>query len=270
MAAETDKPLAKFAEQVYLDDRPAEFFDRFHERARNKQPNAVYEVVRALTSAVGWGVYRARSISPEKVPDGQVILAPNHFSNLDHFFAGLSLRRHIRFMAKSQLFKPPMDWVYSNGGVFPVMRGHADEEAMKTARKILADQGCLLMYCEGGRSRDGKLAEKPKRGIGRLALETGSPIVPVAIHGSSRVRNWRRIDLPKVTVQYGDAISWPVVENPTKEQQQEVADEVFKRIRALYDGLERVGRAGAAHAARAERAARRRAARSRDGQPAAP
>jgi len=141
---------------------------------------------------------------------------------------------------------------------------------MKTARKILADQGCLLMYCEGGRSRDGKLAEKPKRGIGRLALETGSPIVPVAIHGSSRVRNWRRIDLPKVTVQYGDAISWPVVENPTKEQQQEVADEVFKRIRALYDGLERVGRAGAAHAARAERAARRRAARSRDGQPAAP
>ena len=56
------------------------------------------------------------------------------------------------------------------------------------------------MYCEGGRSRTGKLSEKAKRGIGRLALETGAPIVPVAIHGSSKVRNWKRLQFPKVTV----------------------------------------------------------------------
>lgn len=267
MSTRPDNDLTELREQVYLDERPPEHFTRFHERARTREPNLVYELVRAITSAIGWGIYRARSISPDKVPDGPVILAPNHFSNLDHFFAGLSLRRHIRFMAKSQLFVPPMDWVYSNGGVFPVMRGRADEEAMITAKTILANGGCMLMYCEGGRSRTGELADKPKRGIGRIALETGAPVVPIAIHGSSRVRNWRRLDLPKVTIQYGDPVSWPVVEDPTREDQQAVADEVFSRIRALYDGLEATGRAEALRNARAERLVRRR---SGAGQPASP
>jgi len=267
MSTSADKESTGLREQVYLDERPPEYFERFHDRSRNKKPNLVYEVVRSITSAIGWGIYRGRSISPEKVPDGPLILAPNHFSNLDHFFAGLPLRRHIRFMGKSQLFVPPMDWVYTNGGVFPVMRGRADEEAMTTAKKILSDGGCMLMYCEGGRSRTGDLAEKPKRGIGRIALETGAAVVPMAIHGSSRVRNWRRLELPKVTVQYGDAISWPVVENPTKEQQQEVADEVFRRIRALYDGLEENGRAGALKKAREERLGK---SRSGAGQPVSP
>ena len=62
-----------------------------------------------------------------------MIVAPNHFSFLDHFFVAVYLRRKVQFMAKSQLFKPPMQVVYHNGGVFPVRRGHHDEEAFKTA-----------------------------------------------------------------------------------------------------------------------------------------
>lgn len=248
----------KLKEQVYLDERPEEHFARFHDRARNRRPDVVYEIVRSLTGAVSWVLYRTRSLSPEKVPDGPVILAPNHFSNLDHFFAGLALRRHVRFMAKSQLFKPPMSWVYTHGGVFPVLRGRRDEEVFITAKKILADGGCVLMYCEGGRSRSGSVGTEAKRGIGRLALETGVPIVPVAIHGSSKVRNWKRFELPKVTVQYGDAVRWERVDEPSREQQQAVADEVLLRIRSVYDGLEAVGRRAAAKAARAERRLRRR------------
>jgi 1-acyl-sn-glycerol-3-phosphate acyltransferase len=248
-----DRSNVKLKEQVYLDDRPAEYFDRFHDRARNKKPNVVYEIVRILTSMIGWILYRARSISPDKVPDGPVILAPNHFSNLDHFFAGMAVRRHVRFMAKSQLFKPPMQWVYTNGGVFPVRRGHADAEVFITAEKILADGGCVLMYCEGGRSRTGDIGSEAKRGIGKLALETGVPIVPVAIHGSSKVRNWKRFELPKVTIQYGDAIQWDRIDDPTREQQQAVADEVLVRIRAVYAGLESEGRKGAVKRAREER-----------------
>ena len=68
------------------------------------------------------------------------------------------------------------------------------------------------MYCEGGRSRTGDLAEKPKPGIGRLALESGAPIVPVAIYGSAKVRNWKKLQFPKVTVQYGKPFRFPVVE----------------------------------------------------------
>ena len=94
------------------------------------------------------------------------------------------------------------------------------------------------MYCEGGRSRTGKLAEQAKRGIGRLALETGAPVVPIAIHGSSRIRNWKRLQFPKVTIQYGEPIRWEPIEDPTREQQQAVADQVLVEIRRLYGGLE--------------------------------
>src|SRR3546814_19347468 len=95
-------------------------------------------------------------------------------------------------MAKSQLFKWPLSWVYKHGGVFPVRRGARDDEAFVTARHTLDNGGCVAMYCEGGRSRTGKLAERAKPGIGRLALGSGATIVPVAIHGSSHSSDERR------------------------------------------------------------------------------
>jgi 1-acyl-sn-glycerol-3-phosphate acyltransferase len=252
--------LAPMREQVYSDPRPKEFFDKFHERARSREPEWVYEATRLLTSLYAYTFFRARPISTEKVPgSGAVILAPNHFSFMDHFLMGCYIRRKVRFMAKSQLFSGPMQYVYSHGGVFPVRRGARDEEMFITAKAILARGGAITMYCEGGRSRDGKLAEHAKAGIGRLALETGAPIVPIAIHGSSRIRNWKRLQFPKVTVQYGDAMRWEPVERATREQQQAVAEDVLSEIKALYGGLEEHGRKGALRRAREQRKAERRA-----------
>ena len=237
--AATPPELAPIRAQVYKDPRPKEHFDRFHERSRSRDPDWVYEVVRVLTSLYAWTFFRARGSGAEKVPpSGSVILAPNHFSFMDHFFAGAFVRRRVRFMAKSQLFVPPLQWVYTHGGVFPVRRGYQDEEAFITANGILAGGGAIVMYCEGGRSRTGELSEQPKRGIGRLALESGAPVVPMAIHGSARVRNWKRGRFPKVRVRYGDAIRWPQVSAPTREQQQAVANEIFARIRTLYASLD--------------------------------
>jgi 1-acyl-sn-glycerol-3-phosphate acyltransferase len=248
--------LAKMKEQVYSDPRPAEFFDRYHQRARTQQPNWVYELVRILTAIYGFTFFRARSIASDNVPpSGPVILAPNHFSFMDHFFIGAFIRRKVRFMAKSQLFSRPFVWIYSPGGVFPVRRGARDDEAFITAEKILADGGCVAMYCEGGRSRTGKLSERPKRGIGRLALESGAVIVPVAIHGSSKVRNWKKLQFPKVTVQYGEPFRYERVEAPDREQQQAVAEEIFAGIKQLYAGLDELGRAGARAKARVARTA---------------
>jgi 1-acyl-sn-glycerol-3-phosphate acyltransferase len=239
--------LTPIREQVYKDPRPASHFDRFHERARTHEPNWVYEMVRIATTLYAWTLFRTRGISPEKVPAaGPVILAPNHFSFMDHFFLGVSIRRKVSFMAKSQLFKPPMEWIYSPGGVFPVRRGYRDEEAFKTANTILARGGTIAMYAEGGRSRSGKLADAVKPGIGRLALESGAPVVPIAIHGSSRVRNWKRLQFPKITVLYGDPVRWEQVDAPTREQQQQVANEIFTEIRGLYAQLDSLGRRGMA------------------------
>jgi 1-acyl-sn-glycerol-3-phosphate acyltransferase len=255
--------LAPMREQVYADPRPAEHFDRFHERSRTREPDWAYELTRLLTSLYAYTLLRARSISTEKVPGrGAVILAPNHFSFMDHFLMGCYIRRKVRFMAKSQLFKPPMQFIYTHGGVFPVRRGARDEETFITAETILSRGGAITMYCEGGRSRTGRLAEQAKPGIGRLALETGAPVVPIAIHGSSRIRNWKRLRFPQVTIQYGDALRWERVENPTRAQQQVVADAVLAEIRLLYAGLEEHGRKGALRRARAQRRSERHARRA--------
>jgi 1-acyl-sn-glycerol-3-phosphate acyltransferase len=148
-----------------------------------------------------------------------------------------------------------MVWVYKHGGVFPVRRGARDEETFITAERILAQGGAVTMYCEGGRSRTGKISDSAKPGIGRLLLETGVPVVPIAIFGSSRVRNWKRLQFPKVTIQYGEPIRWERVEEPTREQQQGVADEVLSEIRTLYDGLREHGRKGISRRIRAQRRA---------------
>jgi 1-acyl-sn-glycerol-3-phosphate acyltransferase len=237
--ATTPPDLAPMKAQVYRDQRPKEYFDRFHLRARSRDPDWVYEVVRMLTSLYAWTFFRARGSGAERVPHtGPVILAPNHFSFMDHFFCGAFVRRRVRFMAKSQLFARPMQWVYSHGGVFPVRRGYQDEDAFLTAGGILDRGGVIVMYCEGGRSRTGALSEQPRRGIGRLALESGAPVVPVAIHGSSHVRNWKRLQFPRVRVRYGDAVRWERTVDPTRDQQQAVADEIFARIKRLYATLD--------------------------------
>ncbi|HEX5224900.1 MAG TPA: lysophospholipid acyltransferase family protein [Solirubrobacteraceae bacterium] len=252
--------LSSMREQVYSDPRPKEHFDRFHERARTREPDWAYELVRVLTSLYAFTFLRARSITAQNVPgSGAVVLAPNHFSFMDHFLMGSAIRRKVRFMAKSQLFKPPMQFIYTHGGVFPVRRGARDEETFVTARTILARGGAITMYCEGGRSRTGKVGEEAKRGIGRLALETGAPVVPIAIHGSSRIRNWKRLQFPKITIQYGEPIRWEAIEDPTREQQQAVADQVLAEIRRLYFGLEEHGRKGILRRLREQRRAERRA-----------
>ena len=238
--AATPPDVVEIREQVYKDPRPKEHFDPFHERSRTKSPEPMYSIVRTAVTLYGLTFFRETCISSDKVPQsGPVILAPNHFSFMDHFFLGAFIRRRVSFMAKSQLFVNPMQWIYTHGGVFPVRRGYADEEAFRTANAVLERDGAIVMYCEGGRSRTAELSPQPKRGIGRLALESGAPVVPVAIHGSSHVRNWKRGHFPKVDVAYGDVIQWDRIGDPTRDQQQAVANEIFARVKTLYAGLGR-------------------------------
>jgi len=235
--------MAEIKPQVYKDPRPAEYFAQFHERSRTKEPNFVYEGVRAALSPIAVGLYRTRAIGSENVPKtGPVLLTPNHFSQMDHFFAGVYLRRKLRFMAKSQLFGPPiLTPIFTHGGVFPVRRGYGDEEAFKTVSAIFDQGGSVLVYAEGGRSRTGGLGD-PRPGIGRIALESGVPVVPVAIHGSGSVRKFKKLTFPKVTVQYGEPIAFPVVGDPSREQQMEAASTVFDVVRQMYTDLDQNGR----------------------------
>ncbi|HEX5983901.1 MAG TPA: lysophospholipid acyltransferase family protein [Solirubrobacterales bacterium] len=229
--------MGEMKPQVYKDPRPAEYFTEFHEAAR-KGVGWTYTLVRLILTLPTILAYRVRAIGVENVPkQGPLVLAPNHFSQMDHFFVGVYLRRKVRFMAKSQIFGPPvLTYIFKHGGVFPVRRGHHDEEAFETVRQLLAQGEMLLVYAEGGRSRSGRLGE-PKPGVGRIALEYGVPVVPVAIHGSEVVRRWKRLRFPRVTVQFGEPVSFAVEAAPSRERQLEVATEIFGHVRDMHEGL---------------------------------
>ena len=86
--------MAEIKPQVYKDPRPAEYFTRFHQRARTREPDRVYGLARIVLTPPTLLFYRPWAIGAENVPrSGPVILAPNHFSNWDHFFAAVYLRR---------------------------------------------------------------------------------------------------------------------------------------------------------------------------------
>ncbi len=226
--------------QVYRDPRPPESMRSAHEWARTHPPGWTYRAVRIVMGPPALILYRCRAQGVANVPAaGPVILAPNHFSNIDHFFAGVHLRREIRFMTKSQLFaaNPAVDYLFRVSGHFPVRRGHDDDEAFVTADSILERGGCVGIYAEGGRSRTSGLGE-PRRGVGRLALESGAPVIPVAIHGSREVRAWRQGRFPKVTVRYGEPLRFDPVATPGREHQQQAAIQIFDRVRALYAQLD--------------------------------
>ena len=142
---------------------------------------------------------------------GGVIVAANHRSFLDPFVVGASLpwRRPMNYMAKVELFERRWQgWLLSRLGAFPVRRGESDEESMLTARMIAERGGAVCVFPEGTRIRRGTLAN-PKRGVGRLALQTGAVVIPTAVLGTEHVRRGWRIRPRKVQGAAGPADDLP-------------------------------------------------------------
>ena len=163
--------------------------EQAHRLAREKGVSRpLYAVVRGLAVAFMRVWFRLRISGAEHIPaDGAAIVAPNHKSFWDSFFVGAATRRHVRFMGKVELFEGPWGRLLVRLGAFPVRRGQADAEALETAREVLRQGGLLAMFPEGTRVRDPEELGEPRKGAGRLALETGAPLVPAAITGTDHL-----------------------------------------------------------------------------------
>ena len=136
-------------------------------------------------------------------PDTGVMLVSNHRSFIDPFILGLCNRRPVYYVAKEELFKfKPLGWFLSSLGAFPVRRGAADADMIETAKAILKRGDPVLIFPEGTRVRPGALGQ-PHRGVGRLVLETGATVVPVAMIGTEAIRKGLRIRPHKIRVRIG-------------------------------------------------------------------
>ncbi len=215
--------------------RPLELY---HERTRRRGVNpAVYWPVRWVLKPAILAYFRLRRLGVEHVPDGGVILASNHRSFLDPFAIGCCIGRPIYFVAKRELFKNPLlGWVLNCLGAFPIRRGASDEQSMDTARALLERGQAVVIFPEGTRIRTGSLA-RPKRGVGRLALQTGMPVVPIAVTNSEHARRGWLIRPVKVHLRCGPALTFPRVEEPSPFLAGEVTERIWPCVELQWEWL---------------------------------
>ena len=210
-----------------------------HRRAREHGANPiVYWLVRAVLQPFFLIYFRMSRIGREHIPaEGPVIIASNHRSFLDPFVIATMARRPMYYVAKKEIFVWRWEaWLLNALGAFPVDRGGGDAEMIKTAEAILGRGDIVLMFPEGTRTRPGALG-KPKRGVGRLALETGAPVVPVAVIGTEAVRRGWRFRPHKVRIRAGRPLRFPHVEDASPALAMAVTERIWPCVMLQWEWL---------------------------------
>ncbi|MGZ8180250.1 lysophospholipid acyltransferase family protein [Williamsia sp. SKLECPSW1] len=188
---------------------------------------------------------RPRIEGLENIPArGPAILASNHLAVVDSFYLPLMVRRRIYFLAKSEYFTGTgpkgafQRWFFSSSGQIPIDRTGADAAAgaLIAARRKLEEGQLMGMYPEGTRSPDGRLF-KGKTGLARIAMETGVPVIPVAMVGTDQLNPPGTI-LPRptrVTIKVGKPLDFSRFEgmNGNRFIERAVTDEIMYELMRL-------------------------------------
>ena len=187
-------------------------------------------------------VYRPHAQGTDHVPaTGAAILASNHLSAADWIFMPMALRRRVTFLAKAEYFTGTgvkgflQRAFFSGAGQVPIDRSSASaaENAIQTGIRILREGKLLGIYPEGTRSPDGRLF-RGKIGVARMALETGAPVVPVAmVYGRRRLPFGAR--LTTVQVRFGKPLDFSRYEGLSGDRfvERSITDEIMYEIMEL-------------------------------------
>ena len=187
-------------------------------------------------------VFRPKAEGTERVPSvGAAILASNHLSAADWIFMPLQLKRRVTFLAKAEYFTGSgvkgfaQRAFFSGAGQVPIDRTSASaaEDAIQTGLRILQDGQILGIYPEGTRSPDGRLF-RGKTGVARMALETGAPVIPVAmVYTKKKLPFGKRIT--RVNVRFGKPLDFSRYEGMSGDRfvERSITDEILYEIMTL-------------------------------------
>ena len=195
----------------------------------------IYELVSKLfVLPIYKFVFRGHLLGRENIPrKDSFILVSNHGSLLDPPVLGHAIGRNISFMAKAELFKIPfLGFVISACGAYPVKRGVADKNTIKTASKKLMNNNCIGIFIDGTRQKNGRV-NKPKHGAALLAFKNQKLLLPVAIINSHRLIRFKYC-IPlfsKIAIKVGEPLA------PPKSSSRDDLNSVTKKLQENINNL---------------------------------
>lgn len=205
----------------------------------------LYELLHPVVTPLATAIWRPEVVGRENVPmSGGVILASNHLSFVDSVVIPLTSPRQVAFLAKAEYFTGTglKGWIsrewFTGVGSIPVNRddARAAQESLDLALTHIQGGGAFGIYPEGTRSRDGRLY-RGRTGVAWLALQSGCPIVPVALTGTDQIQpvGARLPRRAKVRVEFGRPIEFGdrFAGMPQGRARRELTDEVMAAILAM-------------------------------------
>ena len=204
--------------------------------------NLPYGTLRAFLTPFLMILFRPKVKGLRNVPaTGPLIIASNHLSFSDSIFMPLVVPRKVTFLAKSEYFTSPgpkgllKKLTFIALGQVPVDRsgGRRSEAALITGLQVLSEGKCLGIYPEGTRSPDGRLY-KGRTGIARLAIESGAPIVPVAMFNTEKIQPTGQVipNIQRVGMTFGEPMYFDG-DSSDLAYLRVVTDQIMKRIQEL-------------------------------------
>ena len=203
-------------------------------QARRKKMDAMFHFLYLVIWPFFNLFHPVRAIGRENIPDGPVVICPNHTTAGDPFYVvfAFGYRYPMRAMAKIQIMRVPfIGWILSKAGVFGVDRDIADLKAVKTSLKFLKDGDKLLLFPEGTRVHEGESVEA-KTGAALFATRTGAPLLPVYIQRKKKLFRPNTVVIGQpYQPQYAGR-------KPTSDELQAIAHDLMERVDRLGDGVE--------------------------------